>query len=1043
MPRVVSGGGWPTLGNNSAALSDKSQTSSNVDPEPAEGAGGAIFEQYLNAVANSGTLRQDVRSDRVFDQGLARVREYLASSTADASSCLVCLAVLQPREAVWHCMDGCYEVMHLVCAQEWARSQLSAVEAKAALRLSPEQFPEAAREAKASAQWGCPKCRQPYPSAALPSSYLCYCGKLTNPEWDPWITPHSCGELCGRPLPGGCEHTCLLLCHPGPCPPCPLVIDARCHCGKQGMRMRCGHHTFSCEQECGRDLGCGHRCEEACHVGACPPCPVLGSYRCDCGRQLSERPCAERAFQCEGKCGKLLACGCHSCEKVCHAGACGTCPRDGERTCPCGKATYSQLSCTETAPPCGETCGRLLPCGIHTCTERCHTGDCSKNCRDTVARSCRCGKMQKAVRCGEELRCERRCTGVRACGRHPCKRRCCDGNCPLCEEVCGRRLKCGNHKCPAPCHSDPCRPCPLTVTVSCACDATHVTLPCGAESRATPPRCALQCPVPPLCRHAPQTPPHRCHFGPCPPCPRPCGTPQPCGHTCSSPACHDPPPPAVPGFAPPRAPAATLAVSGCQDAAVGERAAVAGSRRRVSRSAGLSASAGAAVAAVSLLGASAPGVAPSQCAPCQVPLAVECFGRHGKTELPCCSASPFSCSQPCGAQLACGNHSCRLPCHVTTPTPPPAISLASSDPIACQSCGLPCTKPRPCPHTCPLPCHPGDCPLCRVTTRQLCRCGKTAITRPCHELLACADTAPARPRGTTGAPAADAATPEAAGQRRADPLRCDKPCHRQLPDCPHPCRSTCHAGPCPEVSPCVEEVSVRCECKRVKRKWRCCQVQAALQAAGRGRAYDAGTQLRLLSCDESCRSAIAAGPLAARDASTDGPQQDDDAVVAATAAAVTGARHSLPAMLGVKAATRAVMQLAGLASWVGMPAPSLGRASPASTPGPSSAGSELTSGPQPDVMSGVGERSSRKLSRQERHALAEEKAVASEKVQAARALRELWGKVAYGLGCCLVVLLGVGLGLYGRKVLSFVDRSLRSRYAPPASVPAPHGREWM
>lgn len=56
-------------------------------------------------------------SDKVFDQGLARVREYLASSTADASSCLVCLAVLQPREAVWHCMDGCYEVMHLVCAQ--------------------------------------------------------------------------------------------------------------------------------------------------------------------------------------------------------------------------------------------------------------------------------------------------------------------------------------------------------------------------------------------------------------------------------------------------------------------------------------------------------------------------------------------------------------------------------------------------------------------------------------------------------------------------------------------------------------------------------------------------------------------------------------------------------------------------------------------------------------------------------------------------------------------------------------------------------------
>ena len=32
-------------------------------------------------------------------------------------------------------------------------------------------------------------------------------------------------------------------------------------------------------------------------------------------------------------------------------------------------------------------------------------------------------------------RCERRCTATRSCGRHPCKRRCCDGNCPPCDQV--------------------------------------------------------------------------------------------------------------------------------------------------------------------------------------------------------------------------------------------------------------------------------------------------------------------------------------------------------------------------------------------------------------------------------------------------------------------------------------------------------------------------------------------------------------------------------------------------------------------------------
>ncbi len=32
-------------------------------------------------------------------------------------------------------------------------------------------------------------------------------------------------------------------------------------------------------------------------------------------------------------------------------------------------------------------------------------------------------------------RCERRCTGMRACGRHACKKRCCDGNHPPCDQV--------------------------------------------------------------------------------------------------------------------------------------------------------------------------------------------------------------------------------------------------------------------------------------------------------------------------------------------------------------------------------------------------------------------------------------------------------------------------------------------------------------------------------------------------------------------------------------------------------------------------------
>lgn len=72
--------------------------------------------------------------------------------------------------------------------------------------------------------WGCPKCRTTYLPAEVPTEYRCFCGKQRNPPLDPWLAPHTCGDICGRQLPSGCGHSCVLLCHPGPCPPCPRQV---------------------------------------------------------------------------------------------------------------------------------------------------------------------------------------------------------------------------------------------------------------------------------------------------------------------------------------------------------------------------------------------------------------------------------------------------------------------------------------------------------------------------------------------------------------------------------------------------------------------------------------------------------------------------------------------------------------------------------------------------------------------------------------------------------------------------------------------------
>jgi len=53
---------------------------------------------------------------------------------------------------------------------------------------------------------------------------------------------HSCGEPCASTglASRSCAHACPLLCHPGPCPPCEVVIGrAACACGKTQQDVRC------------------------------------------------------------------------------------------------------------------------------------------------------------------------------------------------------------------------------------------------------------------------------------------------------------------------------------------------------------------------------------------------------------------------------------------------------------------------------------------------------------------------------------------------------------------------------------------------------------------------------------------------------------------------------------------------------------------------------------------------------------------------------------------------------------------------------------
>ncbi|KAL0888549.1 hypothetical protein Bca101_012532 [Brassica carinata] len=442
--------------NISDSDSDSGSDSDNHHQHRHNDLSNSIFKAYLDCHTSSS-------SPSSID--LSKIQSFLASSSSGAVSCLICLERIKRTDPTWSCTSSCFAVFHLFCIQGWARQCLDVQAALAVTRPSAETEPV----------WNCPKCRSSYQKSKIPSRYLCYCGKEEDPPADnPWILPHSCGEVCERPLSNGCGHCCLLLCHPGPCASCPKLVKAKCFCGGVEDVRRCGHKLFSCGNVCESLLDCDiHKCREICHDGECPPCRERAVYRCCCGKVKEEKDCCERVFRCEASCENKLNCGKHVCERGCHSGECGLCPYQGKRSCPCGKKFYQGLSCDVAAPLCGGTCDKLLGCGYHRCPERCHRGSCLETCRIVVTKSCRCGGTKKQVPCRQELVCERKCQRMRDCGNHPCRRRCCDGECPPCAEVCGKRLRCRNHKCQSPCHQGQCAPCPIMVSISCACGQTH------------------------------------------------------------------------------------------------------------------------------------------------------------------------------------------------------------------------------------------------------------------------------------------------------------------------------------------------------------------------------------------------------------------------------------------------------------------------------------------------------------------------------------------------------------------------------------------
>ena len=187
---------------------------------------------------------------------------------------------------------------------------------------------------------------------------------------------------------------------------------------------------------------------------------------------------------------------------------------------------------------------------------------------------------------------------------------------------------------------------------------------------------------------------------------------------------------------------------------------------------------------------------------------------------------PHSCGQTCSKQRATCPHKCTLQCHAG-PCPPCQL-MDVPQPCFCGratktrrcielplsngwSCGEPCGDMMPCgEHECPQPCHAGLCGCCSVAVTVRCYCGKVERQMRCHQR--------GEPKESSSLPFhhhGRAAGDESSSSTFTGWFRCGDECQRFFDCGHHKCLQGCHpqdekSAHCP-LSP---DVLLRCPCSK-------------------------------------------------------------------------------------------------------------------------------------------------------------------------------------------------------------------------------------
>lgn len=569
------------------------------------------------------------------------------------------------------------------------------------------------------------------------------------------------------------------------CPSCNFTQSKKpknytCWCGKSTNPTLNVLEPHSCGNVCGHPLkSCLHECTLHCHPGPhIEKCTSLGPImKCHCGKNSKQLPCVltpyDKGWSCDEICNDILPCGLHKCQKKCHSGLCGDCVETINAKCYCGKSTET-IECHE----------RLPKKSIENGVTWIGSFQCEKPCNELFD----CGIHKCTLNCHPVTKDCHKCPNSPAnlifcpCGRSKINdlldqpRKTCLDPIPTCDSICGKRLPCG-HKCYWKCHEGECAPCYRSVDMDCKCGFTHFSIACALKVQGYVPTCTYKCNAKFNCKR----------------------------HYCTNICC--------------------------------EYRKVAFDRSKLIKK-----------------------QLRNNVITTSIVDAVEFEDVH-------------TCKKECNQLLSCGKHRCKKVCHPGNCGP--CLESSSEDlvcncgrtivpaPVRCGTtlplCPYQCTRRKECGHR-PEPhhCHEDNipCPKCTALVTKKCQCEKQNLVanvmcyqdrvscfKICGKKLSC-------------------------GVHECQkvchiPGDCQKKCTEKClkpRKCGHKCQQLCHATrPCNEAIPCQEKVNVTCKCGRRKQPLLCYTVTKMIEDAKENSEQNGTLEIEdetswapHIPCDEVC-----------------------------------------------------------------------------------------------------------------------------------------------------------------------------------------------